>query len=87
LFICISQKYYGKVLRSSKDLKTSACTAGGRPHPLLQRLMARLPQEVTDRSHAFSALQYPQNLKGRTLMLDALHAWCRHAMHAVHALV
>ena len=37
------------MLSSSKDLKTSACTAGGRPHPVLLRLMARLPQDVTDR--------------------------------------
>ena len=43
------QEYYGKVLQSTKDLKTSACTAAGKPHPLLRSLMERLPEEVQSR--------------------------------------
>lgn len=27
--------YYGKQLASSKDLKTNACTAGGKPHDMV----------------------------------------------------
>ncbi|BDA48057.1 Arsenite methyltransferase [Coccomyxa sp. Obi] len=49
------QEYYGKVLKSSKDLKTSACTAGGRPHPLLLLLMEQLPAEVLDRFYGCGA--------------------------------
>ena len=43
------QEYYGKVLSSSKDLKTSACTAGGRPHPLVLELLRSIPAEVNDK--------------------------------------
>ena len=45
----VLQDYYGKVLQSTKDLKTSACIAAGKPHPLLRGLMARLPEEVQSR--------------------------------------
>ena len=45
----VLQEYYGKVLQGTKDLKTSACTAAGKPHPLLRSLMARLPEEVQSR--------------------------------------
>lgn len=40
------QKYYGKVLETSKDLKTSACTAAGRPHSDIVQIMKAIPQEV-----------------------------------------
>lgn len=43
------------MLKSSKDLKTSACTAAGRPHPLLVRLMGRLPAEVLDKFYGCGA--------------------------------
>ena len=49
------QEYYGKVLKSSKDLKTSACTAGGRPHQLLLLLMEKLPAEVLDKFYGCGA--------------------------------
>lgn len=50
-----AQEYYGKVLQSSKDLKTSACTAAGRPHPLLRSLMARLPEDVLSKFYGCGA--------------------------------
>lgn len=40
------QNYYGKVLETSKDLKTSACTAAGRPHSEIVRIMKDIPGEV-----------------------------------------
>lgn len=43
------------MLKSSKDLKTSACTAGGRPHPLLIQLMGRIPAEVLDKFYGCGA--------------------------------
>lgn len=42
----VVQDYYGKVLSTSKDLKTSACTAGGAPHPLIRQLIKGVPQEI-----------------------------------------
>eukprot|EP00873_Tetraselmis_striata_P046466 jgi/Tetstr1/466730/TSEL_011203.t1 len=49
------QNYYGKVLASSKDLKTSACTAAGRPHPLVRELIRKVPSEINDRFYGCGA--------------------------------
>jgi hypothetical protein len=40
------QNYYGKVLGSSKDLKTSACTTMSKPAPSVLAALAKVPQEV-----------------------------------------
>ncbi|GMH40062.1 hypothetical protein BSKO_07966 [Bryopsis sp. KO-2023] len=40
------QDYYGKVLSTSEDLKTNACSAGGAPHPYLKALMKSVPKEI-----------------------------------------
>ena len=40
------QNYYGKVLGSSKDLKTSACTTMSKPAPSVLSALAKVPQEV-----------------------------------------
>eukprot|EP00894_Picocystis_sp_ML_P004491 jgi/Pico_ML_1/55008/g766.t1 len=39
------KNYYGKVLQSTKDLKTSACTAAGRPHERVVQLIRKVPKE------------------------------------------
>ncbi|KAJ2325152.1 hypothetical protein IWW51_002922 [Coemansia sp. RSA 2702] len=41
--------YYGKVLESTKDLKTSACTAGSAPHPIVRQIIGKVPQAVVGR--------------------------------------
>lgn len=41
--------YYGKVLQSSKDLKTSACTASGPPPAQLTEAINKVPRGVTDK--------------------------------------
>mmetsp|Transcript_29289 Transcript_29289/g.74227 ORF Transcript_29289/g.74227 Transcript_29289/m.74227 type:complete len:372 (+) Transcript_29289:63-1178(+) len=41
--------YYGKVLSTSKDLKTSACCAAGKPHPALLEIFKKIPKEVTEK--------------------------------------
>ncbi|ORX70518.1 hypothetical protein DL89DRAFT_292180 [Linderina pennispora] len=41
--------YYGKVLESSKDLKTSACTTGSAPHPIVLDAIRKIPSAVTDK--------------------------------------
>eukprot|EP01023_Acetabularia_acetabulum_P068147 TRINITY_DN956_c0_g1_i6.p1 TRINITY_DN956_c0_g1~~TRINITY_DN956_c0_g1_i6.p1 ORF type:complete len:531 (-),score=56.56 TRINITY_DN956_c0_g1_i6:121-1713(-) len=40
------QNYYGKILTTSKDLKTNACTASGKPHPIIQSKIKDVPKEV-----------------------------------------
>ena len=49
------QEYYGKVLSTSKDLKTSACTAAGRPHQLVVDSLRRIPAEVLDKFYGCGA--------------------------------
>ena len=49
------QDYYGKTLKTSKDLKTSACTAAGRPHPEIRKILKQLPSEVTDKFYGCGA--------------------------------
>ena len=43
------------MLSSSADLKTSACTASGRPHPAVQRALAAVPAEVLDKFYGCGA--------------------------------
>eukprot|EP00736_Rhodelphis_marinus_P005100 Rmarinus@m.544 len=40
------QDYYGNVLKSSQDLKTSACCNATPPDPIIRRALADLPHEV-----------------------------------------
>ncbi len=42
----VVKDYYGKVLKSSKDLKTSACCDGGGVPPQLEALLANVHEEV-----------------------------------------
>ncbi|KAJ2559492.1 hypothetical protein EV175_000320 [Coemansia sp. RSA 1933] len=42
--------YYGKVLSTSKDLKTNACTAGSAPHPIVRDIIAKqVPEAVNEK--------------------------------------
>ncbi|KAJ1645343.1 hypothetical protein J3B02_002156 [Coemansia erecta] len=43
------QDYYGKVLESSSDLKTNACTAGTKPTPYLCKIISTIPKAVNDK--------------------------------------
>jgi len=42
----VVKDYYGKVLKSSKDLKTSACCDGGSVPAHLEALLANVHEEV-----------------------------------------
>ncbi|KAJ2500337.1 hypothetical protein GGH96_002834 [Coemansia sp. RSA 1972] len=41
--------YYGKVLASTSDLKTSACSSRSAPHPLVRRIIKTIPSAVNDK--------------------------------------
>jgi len=43
------KEYYGKVLSSTKDLKTSACTTAGKPPAFIIDVLEKVPSEVTDK--------------------------------------
>ena len=51
----VVKDYYGKVLATSKDLKTSACTASGRPHARVINIMKQIPSEVMDKFYGCGA--------------------------------
>lgn len=51
----VVKDYYGKVLSNTKDLKTSACTASGRPHPRIIKLMQSIPHEVIEKFYGCGA--------------------------------
>ena len=43
------QNYYGKVLGSSKDLKTSACTSSSKPSPSVLKALRSVPGPVVEK--------------------------------------
>jgi hypothetical protein len=43
------------VLSTSKDLKTSACTAAGRPHPKILEIFKKIPTEVMEKFYGCGA--------------------------------
>jgi len=59
--------YYGKVLKSSNDLKTSACTASKAPHPLVRKLIAQVPDPVLDKFYGCGA-PLPLGIHGRRIL-------------------
>eukprot|EP01061_Rhynchopus_euleeides_P011160 TRINITY_DN20726_c0_g2_i1.p1 TRINITY_DN20726_c0_g2~~TRINITY_DN20726_c0_g2_i1.p1 ORF type:complete len:398 (+),score=201.56 TRINITY_DN20726_c0_g2_i1:75-1196(+) len=59
--------YYGKVLSTSKDLKTSACTAAGRPHPVVLKAMKRVPTEIKDKFYGCGT-PLPLGIEGLSIL-------------------
>eukprot|EP00210_Caulerpa_lentillifera_P001290 g1243.t1 len=49
------KNYYGKVLESTKDLKTNACTAAGSPNNEILKVMRKVPQEITAKFYGCGA--------------------------------
>ena len=49
------KEYYSQVLHSTKDLKTSACTAGDKPHSKVTEILGTVPEEVTDKFYGCGA--------------------------------
>ncbi len=63
VILSLAQEYYGKVLSTSADLKTNACTAAGRPHRLIRDIMQRIPAAVSDKFYGCGA-PLPLGIKG-----------------------
>ncbi|MEZ4750310.1 MAG: methyltransferase domain-containing protein [Bdellovibrionota bacterium] len=61
------KEYYGKVLKSSADLKTSACCAVEALPPLLQKAAAQIHPEVRERFYGCGA-PFPAELRGATVL-------------------
>ncbi len=63
----IVKDYYGKLLKSSKDLKTSACCDGAELPPYLQPLLANVHPEVVNKYYG-CGLVVPPELRGRRIL-------------------
>ena len=74
----VVKDYYGKVLKSSQDLKSSACCGGGGMPAHLEALLANVHEEVRNRYYG-CGIVVPQDLRGaRVLDLGSgsgLNSW------------
>lgn len=61
------REYYGRILQSTKDLKTSACCTAGRPPEYLQEALSRVPESVMNRYYGCGN-PIPTGIKGLTLL-------------------
>jgi Protein-L-isoaspartate(D-aspartate) O-methyltransferase (PCMT) len=63
----VVKDYYGKLLKSSKDLKTPACCDGTELPPYLQPLLANVHPEVVAKYYG-CGIVVPAELKGRRVL-------------------
>jgi arsenite methyltransferase len=63
----VVKDYYGKVLKSSKDLKTSACCDGGNVPAELEALLANVHEEVRAKYYG-CGIVVPQALRGARVL-------------------
>jgi SAM-dependent methyltransferase len=63
----VVKDYYGKLLKSSKDLKTSACCDGGDLPPSLQALLDNVHPEVAAKYYG-CGIVLPAELQGRRVL-------------------
>ena len=61
------QEYYGKVLSTSKDLKTSACTTANAPPSSIKKAMRKVPQEVKDKYYGCGS-PLPTGISGLSVL-------------------
>ena len=61
------KEYYGKVLGSNADLKSSACCTGDAFPEHLKRILSQIDDEILDRFYGCGS-PIPQELEGRTVL-------------------
>lgn len=61
------QTYYGKVLSTSKDLKTSACTTGSKPSAEVRKILASVPSEIKDKYYGCGS-PFLSGIEGLTVL-------------------
>jgi arsenite methyltransferase len=57
------QDYYGEVLKSTEDLKTSACCTAVSPPPEIRALLSKVPNEVVAKYYGCGS-PFPQDIQG-----------------------
>lgn len=61
------QEYYGKILKTNKDLKTSACCAGDAFPPYVREIIRQVPPEILEKSYGCGS-PIPLVLEGKTVL-------------------
>lgn len=61
------QNYYGKVLATSDDLKTTACTTSGAPPSKVREALKKIPQEIKDKYYGCGT-PLPAGIEGLTVL-------------------
>ncbi len=67
LQIDLVKEYYGKVLSSKQDLKTTACCVPQTPSLKIQNLLSKIHPEVTSKFYG-CGLPIPEALEGKTIL-------------------
>ena len=60
-------EYYGNILKASKDLKTNACCASGKPPKWLQGPLSNIHPEVLDKFYG-CGYPFPSAMEGCTVL-------------------
>lgn len=61
------QEYYGKILKTNKDLKTSACCAGDSFPPYVKEILSQVPMEILEKSYGCGS-PIPLAIEGKTVL-------------------
>jgi len=61
------QKYYGKVLSTSKDLQTNACSIAKKPPLVIRQALAKVPQEIKEKFYGCGS-PLPMGIEGLSLL-------------------
>lgn len=70
------EEYYGKVLQTSKSLKTSVCTAASRPPEHVLKVLGRIPEEVSEKFYGCGAPLPAGKLQRHCLQLQPEESFC-----------
>lgn len=62
------KEYYGKILQTSKDLKTSACTTAGAPPLIIRDALRKLPDEVLSKYYGCGSPLPTGGMEGLTVL-------------------
>lgn len=61
------KNYYGNELKSSADLKTSACTSSCAPPPSVRKVLKEIPKEVNEKFYGCGS-PIPEGIEGMTIL-------------------
>merc|ERR1712130_203619 len=60
-------EYYGRKLQRSGDLKTTACSAAKSPHPIIRKLLGKIPSDVSAQFYGCGS-PVPLGIEGRRVL-------------------